>query len=99
MKVPELLCPAGNRESLEAALHFGADAVYGGMKHYGLRAYAGNFDGEELRAAIGRTHECGARFYVTMNIFPFDDEMEGFVDAAREARANQIIKQPNNQTI
>ena len=86
MKVPELLCPAGNRESLEAALHFGADAVYGGMKHYGLRAYAGNFDGEELRAAIGRTHECGARFYVTMNIFPFDDEMEGFVDAAREAR-------------
>jgi putative protease len=86
MKVPELLCPAGNRESLEAALHFGADAVYGGMKHYGLRAYAGNFDGEELRAAIGRTHEAGARFYVTMNIFPFDDEMEGFVDAAREAR-------------
>lgn len=86
MKVPELLCPAGNRESLEAALHFGADAVYGGMKHYGLRAYAGNFDGDELRAAIGRTHECGARFYVTMNIFPFDDEMEGFVDAAREAR-------------
>ena len=48
MKVPELLCPAGNRESLEAALHFGADAVYGGMKHYGLRAYAGNFDGGEL---------------------------------------------------
>ena len=86
MKVPELLCPAGNRESLEAALHFGADAVYGGMKHYGLRAYAGNFDGDELRTAIGRTHECGARFYVTMNIFPFDDEMEGFVDAAREAR-------------
>ena len=86
MKVPELLCPAGNRESLEAALHFGADAVYGGMKHYGLRAYAGNFDGDELRTAIGRTHECGARFYVTMNIFPFDDEMEGFADAAREAR-------------
>ena len=86
MKVPELLCPAGNRESLEAALHFGADAVYGGMKHYGLRAYAGNFDGDELRAAIGRTHEAGARFYVTMNIFPFDDEMEGFTDAAREAR-------------
>ena len=86
MKVPEQLCPAGNRESLEAALHFGADAVYGGMKHYGLRAYAGNFDGSELCAAVGRAHEAGARFYVTMNIFPFDDEMEGFLDAAREAR-------------
>ena len=30
-KIPELLCPAGSRESLEAALHIGADAVYGGM--------------------------------------------------------------------
>ena len=85
MKIPELLCPAGSRESLEAALHFGADAVYGGMKHYGLRAYAGTFDGAELREAIRITHEAGARFYVTMNIYPFDDELEGFLAAAREA--------------
>ncbi len=87
MRIPELLCPAGNRASLEAALHFGADAVYGGMKHYGLRAYAGNFDAEELRDAVRRTHEAGARFYVTMNIFPFDDELEGFIAGAREAEA------------
>ena len=86
MTVPELLAPAGNRESLEAALHFGADAVYGGMKHYGLRAFAGNFDGEELRRAVARTHEAGARFYVTMNVYPFDDEMDGFIAAAGEAR-------------
>ena len=86
MKKPELLCPAGNRESLNAALHFGADAVYGGMKHYGLRASAGNFDGEELAAAVRSAHEAGARFYVTMNIYPFDDEMDGFMNAAREAR-------------
>ena len=87
MKMPELLCPAGNREALEAALHFGADAVYGGMRNYGLRAYAGNFGGEELAEAVRITHEAGARFYVTMNIFPFDDELEGFVAAAREAKA------------
>ena len=61
MKVPELLCPAGNRESLEAALHFGADAVYGGMKHYGLRAYAGNFDGDELRESEPHHAKSGAR--------------------------------------
>ena len=85
MRKPELLCPAGSRESLEAALHFGADAVYGGMKHYGLRAYAGTFDGAELREAIRITHEAGARFYVTMTIYPFDDELEGFLAAAREA--------------
>ena len=87
MKIPELLCPAGNREALAAALHFGADAVYGGMKQYGLRAYAGNFDGEELAEAVRMAHEAGARFYVTMNIFPFDDELDGFVAAAREAKA------------
>ena len=87
MRIPELLCPAGSRESLEAALHFGADAVYGGMKRYGLRAFAGNFNKEELREAVRRTHEANARFYVTMNIYPFDDELEGFVAAAREAEA------------
>ena len=44
-RMPELLCPAGNLESLEAALHFGADAVYGGMKQFGLRAFAGRSRG------------------------------------------------------
>jgi len=87
MNKPELLCPAGSRESLEAALHFGADAVYGGMSHFGLRAYAGSFDGEHLREAVRLAHAAHARFYVTMNIYPFDDELEGFVAAAREAEA------------
>ena len=85
MNIPELLCPAGSRESLEAALHFGADAVYAGMKRYGLRAFAGNFDGEELRGAVSLAHAAGAKFYVTMNIYPFDDELEGFLEAARGA--------------
>ncbi len=87
MRIPELLCPAGDRDSLEAALHFGADAVYGGMKKYGLRAFAGNFDGDALREAVRRTHAADARFYLTMNIYPFDDEMEEYLAAAREAKA------------
>ena len=84
-KKPELLCPAGSMESLMAALHFGADAVYGGMKHYGLRAFAGNFDEAQLREAVALTHAQGKKFYLTMNILPFDDQMEGFVQAARSA--------------
>ena len=44
----ELLAPAGGMEQLRAALRFGADAVYGGMKAFGLRAFAGNFDEEGL---------------------------------------------------
>lgn len=84
---PELLCPAGSMESLLAALHFGADAVYGGMKHYGLRAFAGNFDEAQLREAVALTHARGKKFYLTMNILPFDDQMEGFVQAAETACA------------
>lgn len=84
-KIPELLAPAGGMEQLRAALRFGADAVYGGMKHYGLRAFAGNFDAQELAQAVELCHRQGKKFYVTMNIFPFDDQLPGFVESARQA--------------
>ena len=84
-KIPELLAPAGGMEQLRAALRFGADAVYGGMKHYGLRAFAGNFDAQEIAQAVELCHRQGKKFYVTMNIFPFDDQLPGFVEAARQA--------------
>ena len=40
----ELLAPAGGPEQLRTAIRFGADAVYGGLNRFGLRAAAGNFD-------------------------------------------------------
>ena len=82
MRIPELLAPAGSMDSLRAALHFGADAVYGGMKKYGLRAFAGNFDPDELKEAVTLVHSAGKKFYVTMNSYPFDDELDGFAEAA-----------------
>lgn len=86
-KIPELLCPAGSMEALKAALHFGADAVYGGMKRFGLRAFAGNFDEDALREAVTLCHAAGKKFYLTMNVFPFDDQMDDFVETARIAHA------------
>ncbi|MBQ2462313.1 MAG: U32 family peptidase, partial [Clostridia bacterium] len=83
----ELLCPAGSMIQLKTALHFGADAVYGGMKQYGLRAFAGNFSESELAEAVKLCHEKGKRFYLTLNIFPFDDQMEGLVACAKTAQA------------
>ena len=50
--VPELLCPAGGMLQLKTALHYGADAVYGGMQQYGLRAFAGNFTEDSLQEAV-----------------------------------------------
>lgn len=83
----ELLCPAGSMDALKTALHFGADAVYGGMKRFGLRAFAGNFDEEQLREAVALCHGAGKKFYLTMNVFPFDDQMDDFVETACIAHA------------
>ena len=82
MRTPELLAPAGNMDALRAALHFGADAVYGGMKKFGLRAFAGNFTPDELNEAVTLVHRAGKKFYVTMNSYPFDDELEDYIAAA-----------------
>ena len=85
--LPELLAPAGGMEQLEAALRFGADAVYGGMANYGLRAGASNFAAHEFGRAVALAHLHGKPFYVTLNLLPFDRDMEGYVAAAREAYA------------
>lgn len=84
-KAPELLAPAGGMPQLAAALHFGADAVYGGMQRYGLRAFAGNFTEKTLPQAVKLCHEQGKRFYLTLNIFPFDEDFKGLLHAARFA--------------
>ena len=86
-RAPELLCPAGTMEALKTALHFGADAVYGGMKRFGLRAFAGNFDEAQLKEAVALCHAAGKKFYLTMNVFPFDDQMDDFGETARIAHA------------
>jgi putative protease len=85
--MPELLAPAGGMEQLAAALRFGADAVYGGMTRYGLRAGAAGFDAQALPRAVGLAHDRGKPFYVTLNLLPFDRDMDGLLAAAREASA------------
>lgn len=81
----ELLAPVGGMEQLYAAVRFGANAVYGGMERYGLRAYAGNFGPKALREGVSYAHAHNVRFYATMNILPTDEDMPGFLDAARDA--------------
>ena len=83
--MPELLAPAGGREQLEAALRFGADAVYGGLTRFGLRAGAENFTPDTLASAIEETHRQGKRFYVTLNLFPEDRDMDEMLASARLA--------------
>ncbi|MDK2832897.1 MAG: family peptidase [Methanolobus sp.] len=76
LKTPELLAPAGNMESLIAAVENGADAVYLGVKDFSARAYAGNFTIEEFSEALDFAHLRGVKVYVTMNTLIKDSEME-----------------------
>ena len=76
IKKPELLAPAGNMEKLKMALIYGADAVYLGGKAFGLRAFGGNFDYDELKEAVDFAHRLGKKVYVTVNIFPHNSDME-----------------------
>lgn len=67
MKKPELLCPVGGSDTLQAALLGGADAVYFGGTDFNARMNAKNFTREEITRAICTAHEKGVRVYVTLN--------------------------------
>lgn len=72
----ELLAPAGNMDALKAAISNGADAIYLGMNKFGARAYANNFDIEELKEAVRYAHLRNVKIYVTMNTIVFDNELD-----------------------
>lgn len=71
----ELLAPAGNFEKLQAALIYGADAVYIGGKNFSLRAYGNNFSESEILDAVKFTHDLGKKIYVATNIFAHNAEI------------------------
>ncbi|CDI49134.1 peptidase U32 family protein [Clostridium tetani] len=77
MNKPEILAPAGNLEKLKTAILFGADAVYLGGSKLNLRAFADNFTDEELIEGIEFAHSRGKRVYVTVNVFPHNEDLEG----------------------
>ena len=72
----ELLAPAGNFEKLRFALHYGADAVYCSGKAFGLRAFANNFEIDEIKEACSFAHALGKKVYVTVNIFAHNSDIE-----------------------
>lgn len=90
MKKMELLSPAGSFEALEAAITNGADAIYLGGKKFGARAFANNFDDEEIVKAINYAHLYGVKIYVTLNTTIYDDEVQSFIDYALFLRKNGV---------
>ena len=74
-KLPELLAPAGDMERLKMAVLYGADAVYLAGTDFGMRAFAGNFEPDELKAAVAYAHAHNVRVHCTINTMPRGDEI------------------------
>ena len=72
----ELLAPAGNIESLDAAIGEGADAVYLGLKSFNARLRTTNFAWNQFEAAIDAVHRLGKKIYVTVNTVCEENETE-----------------------
>ena len=81
----ELLAPAGDLESLYAAISNGADAIYLGLDSFSARAYAKNFNKEDLEIAIKYAHLRNVKVYVTMNTLIYEDELEKAYAAIKRA--------------
>ncbi|MDK2946729.1 MAG: family peptidase [Geotoga sp.] len=76
MKKIELLSPAGNYEKLDMVYRYGADAAYIGGKMFNLRAFADNFNDDELENAVKLAHSLNKKLYVTLNIIPHNNDLE-----------------------
>ncbi|HEY8443816.1 MAG TPA: U32 family peptidase [Clostridia bacterium] len=72
----EILAPAGNEDSLKAAIDYGADAVYLGIDKYNARAAAQNFTLENLPKWLDYAHLFGVKVYLAVNILLNDFECE-----------------------
>lgn len=82
----ELLAPAGGAQAAYAAFHYGANAVYAGLKRFSARAEADNFTAEELAELVGYAHSLTPRrrVFVTVNTLIKDDDLAGVIAALEQ---------------
>ncbi len=96
MRDTELLMPAGNLEKLEYAVKYGANAVYLGVVDFSLRAMRKGelITLDNLKYAVDLAHKLGAKAYVTLNIFAFNDDirlLESCIDRFKDANPDAVI--------
>lgn len=82
----ELLAPVGSKAALDAALRFGADAVYLGGPMLQLRAKSAGFSFDAIADAAKRVHQCGKRLYVTVNSLAYGDEIDALPTYANQLK-------------
>ncbi|MGM9592860.1 MAG: U32 family peptidase [Candidatus Onthomonas sp.] len=90
----ELLAPAGDMERLQMAVSYGADAVYLAGSAFGMRAFAGNFTGDELHQAVQYCHQRGVACHVTINTMPRNNEiaqLPAWLETLEDAGVDAVI--------
>ncbi len=91
----ELMAPAGNFESLKAALDNGADSVYFGVEQLNMRARASiNFTLDDLHEIVRRCEKKGVRTYLTLNTIIYDHDLSiirTLIDNAQKAGVTAVI--------
>lgn len=96
MRDVELLMPAGNLEKLEYAIRYGANAVYLGVVDFSLRAMRKGeiITLDNLKNAVDLAHNLGAKAYLTLNIFAFNNDirlLESCMDRLKESNPDAVI--------
>lgn len=86
----ELLAPAGDLEKLKYALIYGADAVFIGGNKFSLRARASNFNLDTIEEAVNFAHSLGKKVYVTTNIIPHHEDLDGLVEYLQALEARKV---------
>ena len=92
----ELLAPAGNVESLDAAIGEGVDAVYLGLKSFNSRMRTTNFAWNQFEAAVESLHRQHKKVYVTVNTVCEERETERlyrFLSYLKEVGPDGLIVQ------
>ena len=91
----ELMAPAGNFESLQAALDNGADSIYFGVEQLNMRARATiNFTMDDLTEIAKRCSAKNVRTYLTLNTIIYDHDIsvvKTLLNKAKEAGITAVI--------
>jgi len=91
----ELMAPAGNFESLQAAIQNGADSVYFGVDQLNMRARASvNFTMDDLSEIVRRCEKKNMRTYLTLNTIVYDHDLsvvKTLLNKAKEAGITAVI--------
>ena len=81
----DLLSPVGDFDCLKAAVQNGANSVYFGANLFSARAFASNFDLDELKNAIQYARIRGVKTNLTLNTLIKNDEFEDAFNLAKKA--------------